>query len=377
MNSYIKKFNLINYRTYKNNSFIFQPNINIIYGKNGIGKTNILEALSFLSVGKGFLNSNIDEIISINKDNLYNNWSIYAEIENNYDYDNISVYSELENEFFKKKIKINNNLIKNQNELYKVFNIIYLIPQMQNLFIQDKSERRKFLDKIVYLIDSNHLNKITKYEFLLKERMKVLQNEKNFDERWLNVLETKIAEIGVTIANSRNNTIAYLNKILFEYNFNFPKFIILIDGKIELMLLNKITSLEAENKFKEILKNNRNEDKENKRTNEGIHKTDFKLFYEDKKIDAQYSSTGEQKLFLISLTILKVLLCKELNKSTPLILLDEVFSYLDKNKKNELFNELLKLNYQTFITTTDISIFEDIITNNKDKINLIELKTQS
>ena len=374
MNSYIKKFNLINYRTYKNSSFVFQPNINIIYGRNGIGKTNILEALSFLSIGKGFLNSNIDEIMSINKDNLYNNWSIYAEIENNYDYDNISIYSELENEIFKKKIKINNNLIKNQNELYKVFNIIYLIPQMQNLFTQDKSERRKFLDKIVYLIDSNHLNKITKYEFLLKERMKVLQNEKTFDERWLSVLETKIAEIGVAIANSRNNTIAYLNKILFEYDFNFPKFIILIDGKIELMLLNKITSLEAENKFKEILKNNRNEDKENKRTNEGIHKTDFKLFYEDKKIDAQYSSTGEQKLFLISLTILKVLLCKELNKSTPIILLDEVFSYLDKNKKNELFNELLKLNYQTFITTTDISIFEDIITNNKEKINLIDLK---
>ena len=91
-------------------------------------------------------------------------------------------------------------------------------------------------------------------------------------------------------------------------------------------------------------------------------------------MDAQFCSTGEQKLFLISFTILKALLCKELRKAQPIILLDEVFSYLDKNKKMQLFNELLKLDVQSFITGTDITIFEDILKQNKNNVNLLDLE---
>ena len=132
--------------------------------------------------------------------------------------------------------------------------------------------------------------------------------------------------------------------------------------------------MQAEEEFRKILRDNRQQDNETKRTTEGVHKSDLRLFYQTKNMDAQFCSTGEQKLFLISFTILKALLCKELNKPQPIILLDEVFSYLDKNKKLELFNELLKLNVQSFITGTDISIFSDILPNdNVNTLNLEEL----
>lgn len=373
--TYIKDLILTNYRVYENIKFSFKPNINIIYGKNGIGKTNILEALSFLTAGKGMLGANIGDVLRITEQPVINyNWTIFANIEDNNIADTIAIYSENDNNTLKKKIKINGNIVRSQEELNKILNVIWLTPDMQTLFIDEKSNRRKFLDRIVYIVDNNHSSRINKYEFLIKERMKVLQDSKKFDEHWLTVLEEKIAETGISIAVARNQVIRHLNRILVNYDFNFPKFIITIDGKFENLLLDNITAMQAEEEFRKILRDNRQQDNETKRTTEGVHKSDLRLFYQTKNMDAQFCSTGEQKLFLISFTILKALLCKELNKPQPIILLDEVFSYLDKNKKLELFNELLKLNVQSFITGTDISIFSDILPNdNVNTLNLEEL----
>ncbi len=373
--TYIKDLILTNYRVYENIKFSFKPNINIIYGKNGIGKTNILEALSFLTAGKGMLGANIGDVLKIiDKPTNNYNWTIFANIEDNNIADTIAIYSENDNNILKKKIKINGNIVRSQEELNKILNVIWLTPDMQTLFIDEKANRRKFLDRIVYIVDNNHSSRINKYEFLVKERMKVLQDSKKFDEHWLTVLEEKIAETGISIAVARNQVIRHLNRILVNYDFNFPKFIITIDGKFENLLLDNITAMQAEEEFRKILRDNRQQDNETKRTTEGVHKSDLRLFYQTKNMDAQFCSTGEQKLFLISFTILKALLCKELNKPQPIILLDEVFSYLDKNKKLELFNELLKLNVQSFITGTDISIFNDILPNdNVNTLNLEEL----
>lgn len=371
--TYIKNLILTNYRVYENIKFSFKPNINIIYGKNGIGKTNILESLSFLTAGKGMLGANIGDVLRITEKSTNNyNWTIFANIEDNNIADTIAIYSENDNNTLKKKIKINGNIVRSQEELNKILNVIWLTPDMQTLFIDEKANRRKFLDRIVYIVDSNHSSRINKYEFLVKERMKVLQDSKKFDEHWLTVLEEKIAETGISIAVARNQVIRHLNRILVNYDFNFPKFIITIDGKFENLLLDNITAMQAEEEFRKILRDNRQQDNETKRTTEGVHKSDLRLFYQTKNMDAQFCSTGEQKLFLISFTILKALLCKELNKPQPIILLDEVFSYLDKNKKLELFNELLKLNVQSFITGTDISIFSDILPN--DNVNILNLE---
>jgi len=371
MNSYIKTLILNNYRVYRSANFSFLPNINIIYGRNGIGKTNILESISLLSPGKGLLNSNINDILRITNEKTFNyNWSIFANIENNNIADTLAVFSEKDDNLFKKKIKINNNSVKSQEELSKIFNIIWLTPEMQNFFNDDKSVRRKFLDRAVYLIDNQHSSRVAKYEFLLRERMKVLQDNTKFDSKWLSILEEKIAEVGISIAVARNNVVRILNKILFNYNFNFPKFTLLIEGDFENLMLDDITAIRAEEKFRETLFNSREQDKESKRTNNGVHRSDLRLFYQNKNIDAQFCSTGEQKLFLISFTVLKALMCKQLNRADPIMLLDETFSYLDKQRKIDLFNELLKLDIQSFITGTDISIFNGVTYANTNFLDL-------
>lgn len=367
MNSYIKKLTLTNYRVYENNSFEFAPKINIVYGKNGIGKTNILEAISFLSPGKGFFNSNLNDVLKIGKDN----WTVFTSIANNDIADTLAVFSENDGEGnLKKKIKMNGNPVRSQEELNKIFNIVWLTPEMQNMFNDDKSVRRKFLDRTVYLLDNEHSSRVAKYEFLVKERMRVLQDECKFDEKWLSVLENKIAESGIAIAVARNAIVRKMNNILLNYDFEFPKFTITLDGFFENMMLGDLKSIEAEEKFRNILLNNRTQDKETKRTNEGVHKTDMRLFYQQKNMDAQFCSTGEQKLFLVSLTILKALMCKENKRAVPIILLDEVFSYLDKDKKIELFDELTKLGIQCFITGTDVGVFGDCKNFN---VNFIDL----
>ncbi len=374
MNPYIKTLILNNYRVYNNANFSFLPNINIIYGRNGIGKTNILESISFLSPGKGLFSSNINDVLRITDKQTFNyNWSVFANVENNDIADTLAVFSENDNGILKKKIKINGNSVRSQEELSKVFNIIWLTPEMQNFFNDDKSVRRKFLDRAVYIIDNQHSSRVAKYEFLLKERMKVLQDDMKFDKNWLSILEDKIAEVGISIAVTRNDIVRHLNRILFNYDFNFPKFTILIDGTFENLMLDNITAIKAEEKFREVLFNNRQQDRESKRTNDGVHKSDLRLFYQNKNIDAQFCSTGEQKLFLVSFTILKALMCKEFNKAAPIVLLDEIFSYLDKTRKIELFNELLKLDIQSFITGTDISIFNDLLGENTNAIDLERL----
>ncbi len=374
MNPYIKTLILNNYRVYNNANFSFLPNINIIYGRNGVGKTNILESISFLSPGKGLFSSNINDVLRITDKQTFNyNWSVFANVENNDIADTLAVFSENDNGILKKKIKINGNSVRSQEELSKVFNIIWLTPEMQNFFNDDKSVRRKFLDKAVYIIDNQHSSRVAKYEFLLKERMKVLQDDMKFDKNWLSILEDKIAEVGISIAVTRNDIVRHLNRILFNYDFNFPKFTILIDGTFENLMLDNITAIKAEEKFREVLFNNRQQDRESKRTNDGVHKSDLRLFYQNKNIDAQFCSTGEQKLFLVSFTILKALMCKEFNKAAPIVLLDEIFSYLDKTRKIELFNELLKLDIQSFITGTDISIFNDLLGENTNVIDLERL----
>lgn len=369
--TFIKKLTLTNYRVYENNIFNFDKNINIIYGRNGLGKTNILEALSYLSPGKGFLNSNIMEVLNFYKTNSCG-WSIFSELENNPIVDTVSVYGEPDGGIVRKKIKINNNPAKTQDELSKIFNIIWLTPDMQNFFNDATSVRRKFLDRIVYMIDNTHSSRVAKYEFFVKERIKVLTDNYKFDKNWLSILEEKIAETGVSIAVARNEIVKHLNQLLENYEFNFPKFIISIDGYFENILLDNIKSLEVEKIFKDILFKNRDDDKNSKRTNAGVHKSDLRLFYQTKNIDAQFASTGEQKLFLISFTILKALLCKKLSKADPIILLDEVFSYLDKSKKMELFNELLKLNIQSFITGTEVGLFADL--GCEDMVKFIDLE---
>lgn len=361
MKTYISEIILNNFRNYSNKNFEFSNDFNIIIGENGVGKTNILEAISIFGDLKGFRKSETIELISLNdykneflpKNVLY---SLFIKIKNS-DYETITIICTKDNnDKYVKTVRINNQILRKHSLLNNILKINYLIPQMDTFFIDASSIRRKFLDTTGSLLYINHYEMVKKYEFFVKERMKILMSE-NKDIKWLEIIEKKIVETGVAIASVRNEIIDNLNNIYNNYELTFPVGLIKIKGTIENMLLNN-KAIDVEKYYLTTLKNNRLLDLKARKTTFGIHKSDLEIIHKEKNIPAGLCSTGEQKLLLISLIIIRCIFCKNINKGLVILLLDEICSHLDKKTKNLLFFELNKLNIQVFITGLNQDDFE-------------------
>ncbi len=348
---YISEIVINNFRNYFNKKIEFKNDFNIIVGPNGIGKTNVLEALSLFSDSRGLRNSSISELININniiKDNFIIGekqilFSLFIKF---FDYSKNEILI-LQRED-KKIIKYNNEILKNTNLLNNLLKITWLTPQMDNFFIESSSGRRKFIDKTAEMLFINHYENVKKYEFFLKERMKILTTQ-TIKDKWLDIVERKIVQLGTSIASVRNQVVNYLNEIFESQTRNFPIGNVKINGDVEKLIEEK-KSIEVENFYSKILFDNRIEDARLKRTNFGVHRSDVKVVNKEKNIDVSLCSTGEQKMLLISLIIVKVLFSKKIDKGIPILLLDEICSHIDKSTKQKLFDELLNLNVQIFLT---------------------------
>ena len=215
-NAFIAELTLTNFRNYKQERFEFTNSPIVIYGNNGLGKTNILEALSLLSAGQGIRNANLQDITNKNEYTIDSNlWTIYAKIQKHKEYENIATALQVnENGRSNRIVKINQK-DANKSDLTKIFNLIWLSPQDDQLFIEPTSVRRKFLDRIVYCIDPTHSTRISSYERTVRERIKILTGELSYNAKWIEILEQKIATLGTEIAHKRNETLAHLNKKVY------------------------------------------------------------------------------------------------------------------------------------------------------------------
>lgn len=356
LNQYVRlsKLQLTNFRNYESSNFSFGHKITAISGNNGVGKTNILEAISLLGKIQGLKSAEFSEIIN-NKIHS-NEFTIYGEIEDHPNIDSIGIsYNKSE---LKKTFHINNKPAKGRN----FPTIIWLTPQMDSLFCSSKTLRRKFFDKIVCDINSQHNAAINSYGQAIKERMHLLRNidiESHSKNTWLDIVERKISELGTAIASSRNEAMHYLNNSLMRVGGNFIKTQINLIGDIENCALFK-KSLEVEEIFMQKLKDNRDLDSKIGRTMFGVHRSDFTAILLEKNIEAKYCSTGEQKSILIAITFARVHLFSMLNLPSAILLLDEIVSHLDDKKRKELLKEVLKINCQSFLTATNKSFFGDL-----------------
>lgn len=371
LTQYISEIVINNFRNYLTKKIDFIDGINIIIGNNGSGKTSILEAIYFFEELKSFRKTDIPDIINANK--IVNPFlplnilfSLYIKT-HGCNFDKSSIIYEKIKDSYKRIVKVDDNTIKKISYMKQLFKITYLIPQMNQFFTEQSITRRKFLDKTANLLFINHYETVKKYEFFVKERLKIL-SDKNMDLSWLNIVEKKIVELGVSIASIRNETINIMNNIFNAYKLSFPVGILKIDGIIENMLYNK-KSKDVEEFYADNLKNNRINDTNLKRTNFGVHKSDLVLIHREKNIKANLCSTGEQKLLLIALMIIRCIFSKNINKGMPILLLDDIINYLDQQTIHLLFLEIEKLNIQTFITGIDLNNFNKI----KEKANIIKL----
>ena len=389
----ISQIQLNNFRNFTNSKFTFGSELNLIYGDNGVGKTSVLEAITMVGrsdsirgadlnqiVNIGSISSNIkladkaspefkDKIADLDRGRL----SIHSLFRNNNYIDSIAFSFDY---FANKK----QNFINQESLSVKKFsdfkrylpNIIFLTPQLEQLFILGKSERRSYLDKIVADIDINHSQRLNNYQKLTKERISILQKSNNSanQKKWLDIIENQIVELGVVIASSRVEAVNFFNKAIDGFISNFPKPKLLIIGDVEQDILNQKNSVFLEANYKEKLENNRQIDALNFKTNFGVHRSDFMAILREKNIEATKCSTGEQKAMMISITLARAKI-SSLYKNNPTILVfDEVVSHLDEKRKIDLFYEICDSKLQSFFSATSINMIPNQFTGNLLAIKL-------
>ena len=375
----VLRLTLTDFRNYQFLRINAEPGIIIIHGENGSGKTNILEAISFLTPGRGLRGARLSDIkrIVIPENDEYRpeiisplNWAIAAEVQRGEDTFNIGTAVEQstretneddEDElrsFERRIVRIDGNKITSQAELGKYISAIWLTPQMDRLFRGGSQPRRSFLDRLVYAFDTEHAKRTANFDHLYKEWYRLLK-EGRADPHWLSSLEENMAAAGVAIAAARREQIARLNTFIEkEPDDVFPSVRLELDGTVE-RLLDSMPAVEAEDQYRQLLNRQRRKVQYNENV-DGVNRTDFKVFYRKKKMPAELCSTGEQKSLLISI-ILAQAKCQTLHKGfAPVLLLDEVAAHLDELKKEALLDKIKDLGAQAWITTTDPELFSSL-----------------
>ncbi len=344
----LKNLRLYNFRSYPELSVGFSAPFTVIHGANGAGKTNLLEAISLLAPGKGLRGAALDEL----GHHGAGEWSVISEA------GGYKITTGMECGNAKRIAKVDDEKQKGTSTLAEYVSCIWLTPQMDGIFIESNSERRRFFDRVIYNFDPEHASRVAVYENAMRERMKLLKDG-NFDQTWLKVLEKRMAEYGTAIAAARNEVIHYLQEELNKSATLFPRPEIHVDGRYE-NLLHEMKALEVEDIFTRELFDSRNDDRRSLRTGRGVHKTDFKVTNTNKNMPANLCSTGEQKALLLSIILSLAKLLRTRKNKTPIVLLDEVIAHLDENRRRELYAEITALGCQSFLTGTEEELFSGI-----------------
>ncbi|UAT43140.1 AAA family ATPase [Anaplasmataceae bacterium AB001_6] len=339
----IKKICLHNFRNYQEKIFEFSGEEGtILIGKNGCGKTNLLESISLLTIGRSLKNSYCKEIVMYSKNFFSVNFEI---LDNNDISNNIRIaYDAINN---KKSIKINNSNIKGIHDISSIMKIYWYTPNMLFAFLSDKNFRRKFIDRIAYNHNSNHLHNMIKYEELRKQRIKILLN--NYDDTWLSSIEKMMAQYAIKIAQDRKSVIDYLNSqfsnILFQNDFIIRVSMV---GKFESQYDNSKPDDENIVSYIMNLCEFRDKDKKTGKTHFGINVSDFSISADNQSI--HFLSTGQQKTALLMTIISSI---KDINQS--ILLIDDLCSCFDENN---LYSFLSNLREQKIYTISSSSALE-------------------
>ncbi len=349
----------------------------VITGENGSGKTNILEAISFLTPGRGLRSARLADIKRFSPALVAEeyrpteisptSWAVSAtvirdeeEIEigtaaekTSREYDEDDIRS-----FERRIVKIDGNKVSSQAELGKYISAIWITPQMDRLFRGGSQPRRSFLDRLVYAFDVEHAKRTANFEHMYKEWYQLLKAGSK-DNHWLEPLEENMAAAGVAIAAARREQIAKLNTFIeHEPDDIFPNVILELDGLIE-KSLDKMPAIEAEDFYNNLLKQQRKNVLYNDSV-DGVNRTDFKVYYKRKRMPAELCSNGEQKSLLISI-ILAQAKSQTLHQGfAPVMLLDEVVAHLDDIKREALLEKIRDLNVQAWITSTNADLFASL-----------------
>jgi DNA replication and repair protein RecF len=324
----------------------------VFYGENGAGKTNILEAISLFSSDRGLRKAPISDLNSIGSPS--SSWNVDLLLEKN----GCRTLLSTTPSNGRRTARIDDSGVPSLSKFEENLWLLWVVPGMNNIFINSISDRRAFFDHLVSGYDKKHKHNLKKLTELQKERLHVIFHRK--DENWLQILEEKIAEENVKITKSRLEFVKLLQEIFDLYPSEFLRPIVDISGEIE-KIYHSNSEEDAALEIADILRKNRHEDSERQTTSIGGLKTVWIACHRKTLLTAENCSTGEQKAFLISLILAVFRIYQRSRSGIPILLLDDLMVHLDENRRQKLAEELKCLNVQTFFTGTDINFFRDIL----------------
>lgn len=350
---FLRKIELKNFRNYENLKLEFNKNINIFIGDNAQGKTNILESIYVLAVTKSHRTSK--DLYLLKENSLFT--KIIGEVEE----DTKKKYEVLINKEGK-RVSINDNPLKKVSNYLSNINAIMFCPDDLEIIKGSPLNRRSFFNVEISVFNNEYVRYLSDYNKLLKTRNEYLKENDKFNKEYFDILTDKLIDLNIKIYLERKKFIEKINKYIVDIYKN-------ISGKDSIKVYyDSFIDDDDENNLKRQLQDKFdrliNNELFNKITLLGIHKDDFSIYIDNVKIN-NYGSQGQHRLAILCLKLAEIeIYRKEYNKK-PILLLDDIFSELDKNKKENIIN-YIENDLQVFITSTDLDNIDKKIVENSD-----------
>lgn len=340
----VTRLSLSDFRSYQDAVLVPGKSFVILTGENGAGKTNVLEALSLLSPGRGLRRATLSEMARSDGPGGFGVAARLGDVE--LGTGTTATAPE------RRQVRIN-GATASANALTEWLSILWLTPAMDRLFSESATGRRQFFDRLVLALEPGHAGHSARYEAAMRARNKLLAEPEHADASWLAALEAGMAEHGARIAEARERTLAALSEYLsLQPEGPF--------ARAGLALDRWRPAPDAEERLKRELRDGRGRDAAAGRTLAGPHRTDLVVTHLAKSQPAERCSTGEQKALLLSIVLAHADLVSEKAGRRPILLLDEVAAHLDPRRRAALFDRLAQGGGQVWMTGTEASLFSGV-----------------
>jgi DNA replication and repair protein RecF len=348
---HLSRLRLTAFRNYASAALDLDERHVVLTGPNGSGKTNLLEAISVLSPGRGLRGAAFETVQQHGSDSL---WAVAATVETDDGPADIGTGATPEGG---RRVRINGANARSIEAMSDYLRVLWLTPAMDGLFSGPAGERRRFLDRLVTTLIPSHSSAVSDYDKAMRQRNRLLED--NGDTRWLNAIEAQMAELGASIHLNRTDSLQHLQGLVNESldDGSFPAAQLALTALFDGEPVPEVSAaLEA--RLLHHWHASRGLDRAAGRTTSGPHRVDLEVVHAQKAMPAALGSTGEQKALLIGLILAHARLVRLRTGIVPFLLLDEIAAHLDPDRRRALFLALDGLETQCFLTGTDPVLFE-------------------
>jgi DNA replication and repair protein RecF len=348
---------LSDFRSYAALDLAVDARIVALVGENGAGKTNVLEALSLFSPGRGLRRADLGEMARQGGSGSFA-VAIALDATSGGTRLGTGIAAPGPGEPPGRKCRIDGETVGSPAAFAEHVRVVWLTPAFDGLFAGPAGERRRFLDRLVLAVDAGHGARVNAFERALRARNRLLEAGER-DTAWLDAVEREVAELGVAVAAARHETVDRLAALTAAGRDDaspFPWAALSLDGEVEAMV-GTMAALDVEDHFRRLLRDGRERDRAAGRALAGPQTADLLVRHGPTQVPASRSSTGEQKALLVGLVLAHARLVAAMGGIAPLVLLDEIAAHLDPRRRAALFAALDSLGGQIWLTGADPALF--------------------